>query len=137
MPKAKASGIINASAEQVWELVGDFNGLDRFVEAITDSTVSGSGEGAVRILTLQDGGKVKEKLESLDNERRVLTYSIMESPMPIENYTGTLKVKELDNDRSEFSWSSTFEVVDADENELTGALEGLYELGIKGLQETF
>lgn len=59
----------------------------------------------LRILTLQDGTKVK----SLDNEQRTLTYLIIDSPMSIKNYTGTMQVHQLEDNNSEFVWSSTFD----------------------------
>jgi len=136
MQKVKVNGTINASADEVWKLVADFGGLDQFVEAITNCSIEGNGIGAIRTLTLQDGGKVKEKLESLDGENRVLTYSIVESPMPIENYTGAMEVKPIDDGQSEFTWSSTFEAAEGTEDDMKEALEGLYSLGFEGLKST-
>lgn len=137
MEEVKASGTINASADEVWSLVSDFNGLDKFVEAVADCTTEGTGIGAVRTLTLADGGEVIEKLESLDHDQRLLTYSIVESPMPIQNYTGTMQVDELEDRRSKFSWSSTFDAADGTEDEMKEALKGLYNLGVEGLQQHF
>jgi hypothetical protein len=137
MAEVIVSGIIKAEAEQVWKSVSNFNGLDKLVEAVIDCTTEGSGIGAVRTLTLADGGEVKEKLESLDPDRHLLTYSIKESPMPIENYKGTMQVKKLENGKSKFIWSSTFDAQDGTEEEMQEALEGLYKLGVDGLQQTF
>jgi len=137
MQNVKVSGTINAPADEVWKLVANFGELDQFVEAITNCTTEGTGVGTVRTLTLQDGGEVKEKLESLDVDNRVLTYSIAESPMPIENYTGTLEVKSIDNGQSEFIWSSEFEADEGVEDEMKEAMEGLYTLGVEGLKSTF
>ncbi|MDZ7691951.1 MAG: SRPBCC family protein [Balneolaceae bacterium] len=137
MQKVKVTGTINAPAEDVWELVSNFNGLDQFVEAIANCSTEGAGIGAIRTLTLQDGGKVKEKLESQDADNKVLTYSIVESPMPIQNYTGTLQVNELEDGKSEFIWSSTFEAAEGKEDEMKEALEGLYSLGVEGLKSKF
>lgn len=137
MQKVKVNGTINAPADEVWKLAGNFNGLDNFVEAVADCTTEGSGVGAIRTLTLQDGGKVKEKLESLDADKRVLTYSILESPMPIENYTGTIAVKAIGDGQSEFTWSSKFDAAEGTEDDMKKAFEGLYSLGIKGLKSKF
>lgn len=137
MQKVKVSGTINGSAQKVWDVVSNFSELDQFVEAVADCTTEGSGLGAVRTLTLADGGKVMEKLESLDLEQHLLTYSIVESPMPIQNYTGTMQVDELEGGRSKFSWSSTFEAADGTEDDMKEALEGLYSLGVEGLKSKF
>ena len=137
MAEVKASGTINADADQVRSLVRNFSELDKFVEAVADCTTEGKGIGAVRTLTLADGGEVKEKLESLDADQRLLTYSIIESPMPIENYSGTMQVKMIKNGKSEFIWSSTFDARDGTEQEMEEALENLYKLGVEGLQQKF
>jgi len=135
--RVKVNGTINAPAEDVWKLVSNFNGLDKFVEAIANCTMEGSSIGAVRTLTLQDGGKVREKLENLDADNKALTYSIVKSPMPIKNYTGTIAVKVISDRQSEFTWSSTFEAADGTEEDMKEALEGLYKLGVEGLQQKF
>lgn len=137
MHKVEVSGTVDAPSNDVWKLAGNFSELDRFVEAITGCTTNGSGVGAVRTLYLQDGGKVKERLESLDNDQKILTYSILESPMPIEDYTGTIRVEEVNEARSEFSWSSTFNASDEVANDMKEALEGLYKSGVEGLRNQF
>lgn len=137
MQKIKINDTINTSANKIWKLVGDFGGLDNFVEAIADCTTDGKGVGAIRTLTLQDGGEVKEKLESLDNDKRVLEYSILESPMPIKNYKGKMEVNKLSDTTSEFIWSSTFEAAEENEKEMEEALAGLYTVGVEGLKKKF
>lgn len=137
MQEVKVSGIIKADPSKVWELASDFSRLDDFVEAIAECNADGKEVGAIRTLILQDGSKVKEKLESLDADNNVLTYSIVESPMPIQNYIGTLQVNEWEDGRSEFIWSSTFEAAEGMEDEMREALEGLYSLVVEGLKSKF
>lgn len=126
---------INTTPDKLWEIVADFGALDTFVEGIESCEIEGSGSGAVRTLTLQDGAIVKEKLISRDDAQRKLTYSILESPMPIKNYTGTMQVEESDNQTSVFTWSSTFETDQAAEEDMIQALEGLYAMGAEGLRK--
>lgn len=137
MQTAKKSGTIEAPAEQVWNIVSKFGKLDSFVEAIEECKSDGSGVGAIRTLILQDGSTVKEKLESLNNTEHTLSYSIVESVMPIKNYIGTMTVNELGENRSEFTWSSEFRAENGQEQEMIEALEGLYGLGVEGLQNHF
>ncbi|MEX0647488.1 MAG: SRPBCC family protein [Balneolaceae bacterium] len=137
MTKVKTNGKIDMPAEKVWETVRNFGALDEYVEAIASCKVEGSGVGSVRILTLQDGGEVHEKLQSLDDEKRLLTYSILSSPLPIRNYTSKMQVKVLSDKQSEFIWSSEFDVQDAPEQELKEAFKDLYSTGVQGLQKKF
>lgn len=137
MQEVKVKGPINAPDKDVWAKVSDFGNLHTFIKAIKNCTTKERDSGIIRTLTLQDGGEVTEKLESLDNEQRVLNYSIVHSPMPISNYTGTMLVEEAGDNQSEFTWSSTFEVSEDAENEIKDVLEGLYSLGVEGLRKNF
>lgn len=137
MQEVKINGTINTTARKVWNLVSDFGALDTFVESIKECSTDGQNVETIRVLTLQDGVKVKEKLESLDNEKRVLTYSIIESPLPIKKYLGRVEVIELSDRTSEFIWSSTFETANGTEKEMEQALTGLYSEGVEGLKKKF
>src|SRR5271168_4984259 len=56
---------INAPAGKVWKAVKDFNALNSWHPALAkDEIVEGTNNtvGAVRLLTLKDGGTIKEKL---------------------------------------------------------------------------
>ncbi len=135
MTQISKSTTLNASANEVWGTVGDFNGLPKFVPAFSASAMEGDGVGARRTLTLQDGGTILESLESLDEEARTLTYAIIESPLPITGYVSTMAVRDLGAGRCEFNWSSNFDVQGAPEAEVVAILEGVYAAGLDGLRQ--
>jgi hypothetical protein len=128
---------INTSAEKLWAIVSDFNGLSKFVAAVTKSTIEGSGVGALRTLTLPDGAQVVEKLESLDEQTKSLSYSIVSGPMPVENYVSFMKVLEISENQSELEWSSNFGPKGVPEAEAKKTIEGIYSLGFEGLKNLF
>ncbi|MBI2994056.1 MAG: SRPBCC family protein [Gammaproteobacteria bacterium] len=131
---------INTDAATLWALVGNFSGLHAWHPAAksTDMTGDGTKVGDKRVLTLGDGGKINETLEGLDNARRVQSYTITESPLPVENYHSTITVTAAGDKKSMFSWTSTFdpkgETPDAD---AVNAISGVYDGGIKALTERF
>lgn len=128
---------VNASAEELWRVVGDFNGLPKFVAAATTSRVEGEGVGAVRTLILPDGATILERLEELDESGKKLVYSIVEGPLPVENYLSTMKVTDLGGGKSELSWSSKFNPSGASDDEAVAAIEGIYRMGFEGLAKLF
>lgn len=128
---------INAPADEVWKTVSDFNGLGKFVAAVADSSVDGSGVEAKRTLTLQDGAQIVEKLKSLDDGARTLKYSILSGPLPVDNYLSTVEVKELGPSECEVCWSSTFEPKGAPEKDAQEAIQGVYSMGFDGLKKLF
>ena len=106
MARVSMQTTIPASADEVWRTISDFNGLPKFVSAITNSSMEGSGVGAVRTLTLQDSdAPIVEKLESLDEQARTLSYSIIQSPLPLADYIATVEVRQLDEKQCELNLS--------------------------------
>jgi hypothetical protein len=138
MAKVSMKTILNASAEKTWKTVSDFNGLPKFVAAIVDSKMEGFGIGAVRILTLQDGGPpIVEKLESQDDQTHTLSYSIVESPLPLDRYLATVEVRDLGENHCEVVWSSSFEPKGAPEEEAKKIVEGVYSAAFEGLKKLY
>ena len=135
MSNASMTATINAPADAVWRNISDFNGAGKYIDLITNSTMEGSGVGAVRTLTLQDGGRIVERLESLDESARVLRYSIVDSPLPIDEYVSTIEVRDLGGNRCELAWSSVFQPKGASEAEGRQIIEGIYSVGIDGLKK--
>ena len=96
MPDVTTSTVVPADADTVWRVVRDFDGLPAWVPAITASELEDGARsdqvGAVRHLTLADGGTVRERLVALDDRERRLTYAILDSPFPVQDYRSTIRV---------------------------------------------
>ncbi len=138
MSKVSMSTRINVSADQVWKVLRDFNGLPAFIAAIKKSTMEGSGIGAVRTLTLEGGGPpIVEKLEKLDDQAKTLSYSIVTSPLPLKDYFSTVEVIDLGPAQCELKWYSTFEPKGAPEAEAVKIVEGVYSGAFEGLKKLF
>ncbi len=138
MSKVSMSTSIKASADQVWKLISDFNGLPAFISAIKSSTMEGSGVGALRTLTLAGGAPpIVEKLEKLDDQAKTLSYSIVTSPLPLEDYFATVEVIDLGPGQCELKWYSTFQPKGAPEAEAVKIIEGVYSAAFGGLKKLF
>lgn len=129
------STTIEAQPNAVWEIVGDFNGLGKMLDAVEKSTLQGSGVGAVRLMVLRDGRQVEERLESYDPKVRTLTYRALRTPLAVNDYVSTMTVRELGPNRSEVEWSGTFEPAGISDNEARGLVEGFYVAGLEGLKK--
>jgi len=134
MAQAEASKTIGVPADRVWKTVRAFSGLERYFTMFAGSTTEGSGVGATRTLTLPEGGRFLERLESLDDASRTLTYAALESPLPIENYLGTVTVEDAGGGRARVTWSARFDVAPAQESAMVEMLSGAYASGIDGLE---
>ena len=103
---------IDAPAEDVWALTRDFNGLPGWVPGIVGSRIEGDGIGATRHLTIKRRGDqwAIEKLESFDEQRFHMTYSIVDSSLPVKTYLSSFRLLPAEDGKScTLDWSAEFE----------------------------
>lgn len=133
MATARRVTELAAGADEVWAVVGDFNGLPEWLPPIERSELE---DGGVRRLTLRDGGEVVERLESHDDAGRSYSYRILESGLPVRDYRATVAVHERP-DGCEVEWQSTFEPEGASEEDAVAVIDGIYDTGLAALRERF
>ena len=124
----KTSVKFDASAKDVWEMIGAYDSLTKWMPSVKEIEVEGEGVGAIRKLYLEDGSVVVERLEEVDEENMSYTYSIIESPLPVKDYVATLKVVE-DGEQCVVEWSSTFLVDGVTADEAEDIVMGIYDEG--------
>ena len=131
--------VLNVSSKAVWALVGGFKALDRWHPDITDSNLIGTGKeaGDIRILTLGNNDTIVERLDFYDENSMTLQYRILESPLPIENYTAILTVINKDENLAEVVWKSSFNAVNINEDEIKKIIKGIYLSGFQSLNNIF
>ena len=125
---------INANADQAWAAISRIGGLDRWFPIIADCSVFGTGEGATRILTLVDGGKIKDRIEVIDHQQRSLRYNRIESPFPVLSYFGTVKVSKVCDINAELSWTVEIDVQEEQRDAIVGLIHRALTEGIDGLE---
>ena len=106
MTRVYVSTVVNARNDRVWARVRDFNGMPNWHPAIAESRIEG-GEpadkiGCVRDFRLRNGDRIREKLLGLSDYDMFCTYSILESPMGVENYVATLRLTPVTDGGPEF-----------------------------------
>jgi NADPH:quinone reductase-like Zn-dependent oxidoreductase len=114
MVKVRQSTIIDAPIEQVWDILRDFNGHDRWHPAIAASHIEGNEPptrvGAVRNFRLQDGSMLREQLLALSDKDHGFRYCLLEAPIPLMNYVAEVRLKPVTDGGATFwEWSSSFD----------------------------
>ena len=135
---ATASSVIEipVSADQVWQLVGGFNGLPDWLPFIVKSTPSDGGR--VRHLQTDDGGEIVERLQTFDNVGRTYSYTIEQSPFPVSAYLATLQVEALTDASAKVTWSGVFTPAAGTTDAAVEALfAGVYSGGLEALRANF
>lgn len=140
MPRVYISSVIDASADRVWSIVRDFNGLPRWMPVVADSRIEGGQPsdkvGCIRNFNLKAGGNIREQLLSLSDYEYTTSYAILESPMGVSNYTATLKLMPItDGDRTFAEWTAEFDCDPAREQELVDRIgTGVFQAGFDQLK---
>ena len=93
---------VGAAPDEVWRMVGNFGGVDKFFPGIESFRV----EGDDRIIGMF-GMEIRERLVSRDDTARTLTYSVIEG-VPLESHTATISV-EPEGDGSKVTWAYNVE----------------------------
>ena len=143
MAKVFVSSVINAAIENVWSRVRDFNALPDWHPAVSDSRIEDGDPsdkiGCIRNFTLKDGGNIREQLLDLRDTHHICTYSILESPMPVENYVATLRLLPItDTDTTYAEWTAEFNCPPEDEEALTSRVsDAVFQGGFDALNDLF
>ena len=116
---------VDAPADAVWSLVAAGDRMDRYLGMIDTCELDGQGAGAGRRCGTAMGDLV-ERIETVDDETRTFQYSIFELPLPISRVFGTVRVRETGPETSEVTWSSNYEVAEADAAAMDEMVAGSY-----------
>ena len=118
----------------VWEIAGEFCSIQDWHPAVKSCEEMSEGEDSFRILTLQDGGTIKEKLT--DSADESYSYEIVEGPLPVKDYKATLSAEP---GRSEgfttVVWTAEFEANGASEEEARKTISEIFGDGLKGIKK--
>jgi NADPH2:quinone reductase len=140
MVQVRQSTVIDAPIEQVWSILRDFNGHDRWHPAIAFSEIDG-GEpvdavGSVRHFRLADGGELREQLLALSDKDFRLSYCLLEAPLPLMNYVASIRLKPVTDGNATFwEWRSEFNPPAHRREELVKLVtEGIYQAGFEAIR---
>lgn len=107
----------NVPAEKVWNVLEDFGNMGWLNMADISIEVIGEDIGMVRRVSL-NGQYIDERLESMDKEAKLLTYSIEECELfPFKNYLAQMTVEKTTELECKMTWMSHFEEGDMAKDE--------------------
>lgn len=127
---------IKEEAEALWQKFGGWCAIKDWHPAVTDCAESKEGDDTYRTLTLDNGGTIKEKL--VEQQKRLYRYEIVESPLPVKNYSAQFALTPDDDDLDElnFAWSAVFDAKDAEDDKARDTIDGIFEAGLDSIKKT-
>jgi hypothetical protein len=143
MAKVYSSAVIPAAASAVWSIVRDFNALPKWTPFVAESRIEQNKPpdqiGCIRNFRLKDGGRIREQLLALSDYEMSFEYSIIESPMGVENYLATFRlIPVTDLDHTFAEWTAEFDASADRENDLVESIgRNVFAAGLGALKARF
>ena len=143
MAKVYSSAVIPASAPAVWTVVRDFNALPAWTPFVAESRIEQNRPsdqiGCVRNLRVKDGGRIRERLLALSDYEMSFEYSILESPMGVENYVAAFRlIPVTDLDHTFAEWMAEFDAAPEREPGLVASIgRDVFAAGLGALKARF
>nr|WP_225780323.1 SRPBCC family protein [Pseudomonas sp. Marseille-Q3773] len=100
-----AAVTVNADARSVWNIVGNFAGFPVFIPALSHIEMTGTGVRSVRKKLFKDGNVVIEQLNTHDDQRMVMTWSLIYTSLNIGNLWARMEVQEQGPGKSLATWT--------------------------------
>ncbi|HYA20985.1 MAG TPA: SRPBCC family protein [Burkholderiales bacterium] len=137
---------IKAPANVVWAKVDDFGDLGEWHPAVKKTEIiegKDNVKGAVRLLTLQDGGTIKEKLLSYSAKKMTYKYQIIEGVLPVSSYVSSVSVTAGKGGVTTVIWKGTFKRKDTSAHPAAGqddatalkTIKDVYRSGLDNLKK--
>lgn len=137
---------INAPAAQVWQKISNFGDLGAWHPAVKSTQITAgtnNKKGAMRLLTLQDGGTINEKLLDYNPRKMSFKYAITEGVLPVSSYVSTVSVKAGKHNTSTVTWKGSFKRKDLsnapaagqDDEAAVKTITGVYRGGLDNLKK--
>jgi len=139
---------INAPADEVWAMAGDFGGIQRWSPGTESSRLivrDRNETGAIRLLRRRgDGTQVTEKLLDYDPYNRRMAYTYVDGAVRAADYFSELAVKDAGDGRSVVEWRGRFKRLaywtdnppaGQDDKAALDFLNGAYKTGLDNLKK--
>lgn len=114
---------VNAPAAKVWAVIKNYDDMSWLPGVSKTEAKGGNAEGATRVLTLKDGGKITEELKKYDEAKMSYAYRITDLSshkeithsgqnekipvLPVTDYSAAISV-EAKGDKSLVKWKAGF-----------------------------
>ena len=132
---------VAAPAKRVWETVRDFGAFEVWFPTSEEVSpqIVWTGDrneiGVERHIIFDGGPRFCERLISIDEDQSTISYSLVESPFPIDDHLAMLHVQDRGG-KSLVTWSATFCAEDESTFAMMDSVMGSqnFEPGLAGLK---
>ena len=125
------------SPEEAWHKIGDFGAVGDWHPMLAKVDSQGNERGSLRRATGKDGSAQVERLDTYDERHRCYAYSLVETALPVRDYTATFRIEPAGDGRATVIWSATFEPAGVDDAAAAEAVAPFLKAGTVSLTHRF
>jgi hypothetical protein len=127
---------LSVPVEIVWAAISRIGKLDVWFPIIETCQVEGNGAGAVRLMTIVNGGgEIKDTIDDIDHSKRRLIYLRPVSPFPVTSYRGIVETFESYDGLAVVAWTIDFESKPEDAQSVADLVKNAISDGIDGMEK--
>lgn len=127
---------LKVPAEKAWDAISKIGRLDVWFPIIETCKVEGSGVGALRHMTVANGGgDIKDTIEEIDHQHMKLVYLRPVSPFPVTYYRGTVEVFKSYDGLAIVVWTIDFESKPEDSAGVAEIVFTAISAGLEGMEK--
>ena len=136
--KTIMEAVYDTTPDNLWATVDFHQPSENIMPPIVSSVRTGEGVGARKINTLAgEGGEVSLMLVYYAPKNHAFNYVIQESPLPVANYVGEVRVTGDGEGQSKLSWCGTYDASGAPDEQADEILRGFYGAIAEKIAEIF
>tara|TARA_R110002049_G_scaffold140930_4_gene302274 strand:- start:962 stop:1396 length:435 start_codon:yes stop_codon:yes gene_type:complete len=135
MTRYEASARLALNADEAWRKIGDFGAVGEWHPLLKSVESEGNAPGDLRLAEGGDGSRQVERLTHYNTDAQCYRYEMVETALPVRNYTSEFRIDPTENESCVVRWSAEFEITQEDEKAGESMISGFLEAGTDALEK--
>jgi hypothetical protein len=128
---------VSATPAAVWSAIGAFCAIKDWLPPVGMCIEDGKTPSTRTLVTRDGKAAFVEKQTARSDAEHSYSYTFLSSPLPVTNYTSTIKVTAKGEGVSVVTWTGSYTPDSGMEKDASEALNGVYEAGLAGIKARF
>jgi len=125
---------VGAAPAAVWSAIGAFCAIKDWLPPVGICIEDGKTPSTRTLVTKDGKAAFVEKQTARSDAEHSYSYTFLSSPLPVTNYSSTIKVTAKGEDMSVVTWTGSYTPDSGKEKDASDALNGVYEAGLAGIK---
>jgi hypothetical protein len=125
---------VSAAPATVWSAIGAFCAIKDWLPPVGICIEDGKTPSTRTLVTKDGKAAFVEKQTARSDAEHSYSYTFLSSPLPVTNYTSTIKVAAKGEGVSVVTWTGSYTPDSGKEKDAGEALNGVYEAGLAGIK---